>query len=165
MAELWFRDQEHFDSTMTTRRGPELGSDGFGNFADYTRVNWYSAVEHINIDAPTTREMTKLVYFVKRKDGVTRDEFHRIWRDVHIPNVMEAVKRSPGGTRYTVSLVNSPDDLQYDGLAQIWFDKPDATAGDLAWTGRDAFMHAAGTIEIARSHEVIVVAGEQAVRP
>jgi hypothetical protein len=157
MAELWFRDADHFRATMTAEAGPELVADGFGDYADYTRVSWYPTTEYVNVDGQTTRTMTKLVFFAQRKEGVARDEFQRIWREVHIPNVAASVRRTPGACRYTVSLVNAPEDLAYDGIAQIWFEEPGATLGDLVGLERDEFSDVMGTIHVCRSHEVIII--------
>jgi hypothetical protein len=107
MAELWFRDKQHFETTNGRNAPPEILADRFNEYADFTKVTWLSVTEHVNLDGPTTRETTKLVHFVKRRDGIGRAAFEKCWREIHIPNVLGALRRTPTARRYTVDLVDS----------------------------------------------------------
>ena len=64
----------------------------------------------------------KLIYCIRRKPGLTREEFSRYWADVHgpigarIPGLRKLVQSHglevPGESR--------PAD--FDGMAELWFD-------------------------------------------
>lgn len=153
MAELWFRDEQHFRSAMAQA---DIGTDGFGDYADYAKVFWYPVIEYLNVDGSTSRETTKLVYFLKRKEGVDRSEFHQVWLDVHLPNVAAAVLAAPQAKRYTVSLVTSAEELAYDGVAQIWMEGKEPSITDLRLEP-DAFSDLIGVLHGCRSHEFSVV--------
>jgi uncharacterized protein (TIGR02118 family) len=70
--------------------------------------------------------MIKLVYCLTRKAGMSEEEFHRYWRDVHGP----IAARIPGQRRYVQSH-SVPNPLganfpSYDGCAEIWYDSIEA---------------------------------------
>lgn len=64
--------------------------------------------------------MVKLVYCLRRKPGMTREEFGRYWAEVHGP----LGARIPGLRRLVQShgldLPGGPSD--FDGIAELWFD-------------------------------------------
>ena len=66
--------------------------------------------------------MIKVAFLNKRRADMTRDEFIRYSKEVHVP----LVARLPGLKRYVVTYnaVNDPTDglLDYDALIEIWFD-------------------------------------------
>lgn len=65
--------------------------------------------------------MVKLVFLLHRKPGMTAEEFHRYWRDVHGP-IGAAM---PGVRRYVQNHASSALDgspAPCDGFAEIWFD-------------------------------------------
>jgi len=77
--------------------------------------------------------MIKLVGMLKRKPGMTSEEFHRYWRERHAP----FVQTIPEFTRYVRKYVQSHATADqatvpgtnsappFDGLAEIWFDSID----------------------------------------
>jgi uncharacterized protein (TIGR02118 family) len=80
--------------------------------------------------------MIKLVFMVRRREGMTREEFQRYWREEHA----QLVKRHAellGIRRYvqTHALDTDLDDAiarsrgseprQYDGVAELWWDSID----------------------------------------
>ncbi len=79
--------------------------------------------------------MVKVMVCLKRKPGMSEEEFHRYWKDVHgplvnsVPEFMRYVRKyvqshtiSP-----TVPGVSTPP-AQYDGVAELWFDSLDDVA-------------------------------------
>jgi|TARA_Y100000310_G_scaffold277238_1_gene294855 hypothetical protein len=158
MAELWFRDQKHFDEVF--RADPanqeKLTADGFGRYIDPAKLQWYPLTEYVNVDGTVTRETVKLVYYVRRKEGVARDALHRSWLDVHLPNVAAAVSASNLGIRYTVSLVTSEESLPYDGVAQIWMAGSDPSISELG-IELDAFSEVMGVVHSSKGHEITVI--------
>ncbi|MEX2228401.1 MAG: EthD domain-containing protein [Dehalococcoidia bacterium] len=81
--------------------------------------------------------MRQFVYVLRRKPGMTREQFQQYWREQHGPLVASVaevmgIKRyiqvhsRIDATRYrdaTRGLMDEP----YDGVAEIWFDRAAAT--------------------------------------
>jgi hypothetical protein len=83
MAELWFRDKRHFDTTIGCEAPPEIRADRFSECADLSKGTWLSVTEPVNVEGPTTRDPTKLGYCVKRREGVERSALDRYWLDTN----------------------------------------------------------------------------------
>lgn len=66
--------------------------------------------------------MVKLTYCIRRKPGLSRDEFVRYWAEVHGP----IGARIPGLRRLVQSYaITVPGDTRpgdFDGMAELWFD-------------------------------------------
>ncbi|MBI3964081.1 MAG: EthD family reductase [Chloroflexi bacterium] len=64
--------------------------------------------------------MYKFMAALKRKEGVSREEFHHWWLERHVP----FVKKLPRVRRYAVNLVvvDNPRSGGWDGVAEVWFD-------------------------------------------
>ena len=157
MAELWFRDKRHFDTTIGREAPPEIMADRFDEYADFSKGAWLSVTEHVNVDGPTTRDTTKLVYFVKRREGIERSALDRYWLDTHVPNVAAAIRRTPSARRYTVDLVDPARERVYDGIAQISLDGPHPSFSDVRDYVPDSFSELIQPLLMARGHEIRIV--------
>ena len=64
--------------------------------------------------------MIKRVSLVRRKEGMTRDEFLAHWMGPHA----EIVRQLPGlrGLRFGVVQSWTPEEDGWDGVGEIWFD-------------------------------------------
>jgi uncharacterized protein (TIGR02118 family) len=84
--------------------------------------------------------MIKLVFMVRRREGITREEFQRYWREEHA----ELVKRHAdvlGIRRYVQTHARDTDlddalarsrgsePRRYDGVAELWWDSIDGLVG------------------------------------
>ena len=66
--------------------------------------------------------MIKVITMLKRKDGLTLEEFSRHWQEKHGPLLLKLV---PGLKRYVLNTpVRLPrsGELQFDGIGESWFD-------------------------------------------
>ncbi|HKZ04650.1 MAG TPA: EthD domain-containing protein [Methylomirabilota bacterium] len=93
--------------------------------------------------------MIKLVFCVRRRAEMSREEFQRYWRERHAPLVQEAAA-ALGIRRYVqVHTLTTPvnDGLrrarggpeEFDGVAELWFESLDAlTAAGATPEGRAA---------------------------
>ena len=64
------------------------------------------------------RDTTKLVFFIKRRQGIERAHLDDYWLKVHVPNVVAAINNTPDAVRYSVDLVDLDDserERTYDG--------------------------------------------------
>lgn len=157
IAELWFRDKRHFDTTIGREAPPEIMEDRFHEYADFSKGAWLSVTEHLNVDGPTTRDTTKLVYFVKRREGVERSALDRCWLDTHVPNVAAALRRTPMARRYTVDLVDPARDRVYDGVAQISLEGQNPSFSDVRDYVPDGFTELIQPLLMSRGHEIRIV--------
>ena len=66
--------------------------------------------------------MVKLVYCIRRKPELSRDEFIRYWAEVHAP----IGARIPGLRKlvhsYAVTAAGDSRPADFDGMAELWFD-------------------------------------------
>ena len=60
-------------------------------------------------------ELDKVLFFFRRKDGLSRDEFHEHYLDVHAPLGLRVTVTMDG---YIVNLVDSDSDV--DAVTEIW---------------------------------------------
>jgi hypothetical protein len=157
MAELWFRDKRHFDTAIGREARPEIMADRFSEYVDLSKGTWLSVTEHVNVDGPTTRDTTKLVYFVKRREGVERSALDRYWLDTHVPNVAAALRRTPSARRYTVDLVDPARERMCDGIAQISLDGQTPSFADVRDYVPDEFNELIQPLLMSRGHEIRIV--------
>ena len=68
--------------------------------------------------------MVKVIYLIRRKSGLSTEDFHRYWRDVH----GAIAARIPGLRRYVQchAIARDGDGSAYDGAAEAWFDDMEA---------------------------------------
>ena len=63
--------------------------------------------------------MIKLMYILKRREGMSREEFRDYWLKTHAPLVL----KMPKLRKYVVNV--SSGDSEFDGVAELWFDTAD----------------------------------------
>ena len=125
--------------------------------------------------------MIKLSFCLRRKPGMTTEEFQRYWRDEHAP----LVRKHQGvlGMRRYVQVHTDLGDITaylskgrgapepFDGIAELWYDSREALASvsdnpDARAAGRELFEDEKRFIDLANSpiligdeHEIIADAG------
>ena len=67
--------------------------------------------------------MVKMMIFLTRRDGMTRDAFARWWLDDHRP----LAERLPGLRRHSFNLL--PEGAAFDAVVEQWFDSEAAAIG------------------------------------
>lgn len=96
--------------------------------------------------------MIKLVFCLKRKDGLSREEFQRYWRETHAP-LVASVAKTLNIRRYHQlhtmdaalnATIRASRDApeEYDGVAELWWDSLES----LAAPGRTDEGRAAGAL-------------------
>lgn len=157
MAELWFRDKCHFDTTVGREAALEILADRFNEYADMGKGAWLSVTEHVNVDGHTHRDTTKLVYFVKRRSEIDRSHLDKYRLDVHIANVAAGIDSTPSAVRYRLDLVNPKRNMAYDSIGQPAFDSTDARFDDLQCFEPDGFGELVSPLLASRGHELCIV--------
>lgn len=94
--------------------------------------------------------MIKVIVLLTKKEGMSRDDFRRYWREVHGP----MGGRMPGVRRYIQNHVVA-DGAPYDGIAELWFDSPaDMQAAFTSEAAQEAARDAANFLD---GQQVIIV--------
>lgn len=138
MAEIWFRDRDHYETTMGRSAPPTLGADHFVEYFDTETYRQFLAEEHVIVDGPAAPPSRKLSAFVRRRPAVGADELRHCWLTEHAPNVAAAVQQTAGALRYVVS-VAVDDGASFAGLAEISFADAAAAAAGLGPVAPDRF--------------------------
>ena len=73
IAEMWFRDDEHYDRWFGD--GSPRGGDGFFEVLEAGGGASMKTSEYVTVDGEVTPETEKVVYFVKRNEDVSLDDF------------------------------------------------------------------------------------------
>ena len=121
--------------------------------------------------------MIKLVFALRRRGDLSREEFQRYWREHHAPLVRSHAEVL--GIRRYVQVHTLPDELHaplrgsrgapeaYDGVAELWFDSIEAIGAGVATAdGQAAALallederrfvdHGASPLWLAEEHPVV----------
>ncbi len=83
--------------------------------------------------------MIKYFGMVKRKDGLTREQFLHHWKEIHGP--LFASKNVPGLRKYIQNWpaqVTKPElDTDIDGIVELWFDDLESAQAFPQWLRSD----------------------------
>lgn len=125
-AEAWLEDEAAFQALRETPEYVDGALADEPNFIDMNRVEWLVTRDHVILDGPQTPGLTKGIFQLRRKPGMSLADFRHYWIEVHGP----IVKRLPGLRRYvqchTVDAAYGYAEPRWDGVAQLWLDSPEA---------------------------------------
>ncbi|HKV53267.1 MAG TPA: EthD family reductase [Candidatus Binataceae bacterium] len=125
-AEVLVDSLEALAALRTSREYREGALADERNFIDLTRVEWMVTNDHVIAGNPAEPGWVKGVWQLRRKPGMSLDEFRRYWIEVHGALGLKL----PGLRRYVQS--HLIDDAYiyaepgHDGVAQLWFDSIEA---------------------------------------
>jgi uncharacterized protein (TIGR02118 family) len=94
--------------------------------------------------------MTKVLIFLTKRKGMSRDDFRRYWRDVHGP-----LGAAMPGVRKYVQNHALADGTPFDGVAEMWFDSPEAMGA--AFSSPEAAKAAADVPNLLDGTQMMVV--------
>jgi uncharacterized protein (TIGR02118 family) len=122
IAEVWFDDTK---SLRALRETPEMAAVQADEvkFIDRITMGLIITDDYVIKDGPTQPGMAKGIGFVKRRPGMSVEDFQRHWREIH-GSLGLAV---PGLRRYEQSHTRLAAYAQgrepkWDGISLIWFD-------------------------------------------
>jgi uncharacterized protein (TIGR02118 family) len=125
-AEAWLEDEAAFQALRETPEYVDGALADEPNFIDMNRVEWLVTRDHVILDGSQTPGLTKGIFQLRRKPGMSLADFRQYWVEVHGP----IVKRLPGLRRYvqchTVDAAYQYAEPRWDGVAQLWLDSPEA---------------------------------------
>lgn len=97
--------------------------------------------------------MIKMVDLLVRKDGYSHEEFVERWQGEHV----ELAKGLPGLVKYTTSVPTNPEQVEYDGVLELYFE--DASALNAAFeseTGQEVQADAAEFVDVEAGPRLVV---------
>ena len=115
--------------------------------------------------------MVKVVYCVRRRSGMTLEEFQDRWLNVHGPLVRSLREQIPSMTRYVQShlVPGEPSEAvraargagePYDGITEVWLDTDTEGAEGAAEAGRRLFEDELEFIDMENSKVFLTVEHE-----
>jgi uncharacterized protein (TIGR02118 family) len=123
VAEIWVDDERAATAVFQTKEYLEGAYLDEPNFVDVKQAVRLRTEDHVILaGAPINKDepLVKRISFLKRKPGMSREEFFRYWQDVHGPLALKL----PGLRRYVqchaLPSIYANGDPLFDGVAQIW---------------------------------------------
>ena len=124
-------------------------------------------------DRPAATNGARMMYLIKRRPNVYREELVANWFANHMPSVIQgqkdqAVRSRRFARRYVVTLFDAGRDGSYlwDGVAQLWWDaplpKPDIAHGEIP---ADTFQEKAAPYVPWATREYVVMDGKLPFTP
>ncbi|MDY6764657.1 MAG: EthD family reductase, partial [Halobacteria archaeon] len=129
IAELYFEDLDALHDALGSEGSrdydPEKGKakearedvDNFLAIKKRPRFIGEEVIEKDETDGDTTG-LYKHSAFLVRKDGMTHDEFMDHWANRHVPIAREI----PGVVRYARVVPTDPENAEFDGVAELYFE-------------------------------------------
>jgi uncharacterized protein (TIGR02118 family) len=81
--------------------------------------------------------MIKVIILLKRKDGLTHEEFVDHWHDTHT----DLASQLPDLLHYSTLVPRDPERTAYDGFAELYFESEAAATAafrsDIGWENRE----------------------------
>ncbi len=124
--------------------------------------------------------MVKIIFCLRRRQGMTREDFQTYWATTHAPKVVERARKL-GIRKYVQSHTISDNRLSglaeqrgtqaepFDGVAELWFDSaevlyPHDNAPDaIVQAGKDLLADEQKFIDLAQSPIFVVRENDQGV--
>ncbi len=114
--------------------------------------------------------MVKLTCLIRRKEGMSPEEFHAYWRDQHGPLVL-STRSGSHVLRYEqhhrpLSDYGTDDDGQYDGVTEQWFESMAEYQAHIAekdfadvWADLPKFLDVDRLAFVVTEEPVVILAG------
>jgi len=125
-SEIWLDD---LDALAAVQKNPEFLGGAFkdeANFIDRDASDFLVARDHVIIDGARKPGLVKGVWRMRREAGLSVAEFRRHWIEIH--GVI--AQKIPGVRRYvqshTIDEAYAFAEPRWDGVAQLWWDSPEA---------------------------------------
>jgi uncharacterized protein (TIGR02118 family) len=137
IAEVWADSTDDLRAMTRSPAWAAVQADE-AEFIDRASMGFVVTEEHVVKDGPLPVDAIKRVTFLRRRTGLSVDEFQRYWREIHgplaaaIPSLRRYIQSHTRRAAYEAGRAPA-----WDGVASAWFDSADAIA-DLAATQRYA---------------------------
>jgi uncharacterized protein (TIGR02118 family) len=138
LTQLWVDDISVFKEFGSSGRFDAVIEDE-NKFVDRESIDLHLTDEHVVLDGDPSAAAVKQVVLLKRKPGLSPEEFQNHWLHTHAP----LVGRPDGVIRYTQSHVRlggykNGKEPTFDGIGEMWFESLDAMRASRSAPGQDA---------------------------
>ena len=122
---LWFATEAELQAMLASPEWDSAHAD-MASFVDMTRLKRIVAREAHIVTGEPKDGMARIIEFLTRKEGMSPEDFHAHWENIHGP----LVALQPKIRRYVQShtlLSEYADGAEpdYDGVTEVWFDTTD----------------------------------------
>jgi uncharacterized protein (TIGR02118 family) len=131
VAEVWYQDEAALSGFCASPQYQLFKRDEL-NFVDVSRAVNLTTVDHVILDGERTRGMVKGMFMLKRKPGLTVDQFRRHWLEVHAPIALKEMQIKRYVQCHTIDPVYNFCEPQWDGITHLWFEDAAAAAREMA---------------------------------
>lgn len=122
VAEGWYKDSKVMYTLADTPEYAAVREDET-HFIDPSTMGWIITEEHVIIDGPAPPSGVKNIAFITRKPGMSVEDFHQYWREIHAPlGASIPMVRRYVQCHTSLIVYESGRIPAYDGLALTWFD-------------------------------------------
>ncbi len=139
VAEFGFEDMDMFQKWFAwfMSDGGQPLRDDEANFMDSSSAVVAMVEERVIIPGDDEREDgIKLIAGVKRKSGLTLDDFKKYWHEKHAPLALKVLPKAPNVQRYVHNYGLAMEGLgepALDGIGELWFEDLDAFLKSTEW--------------------------------
>jgi uncharacterized protein (TIGR02118 family) len=156
VAEVWYEDEAALSAFCASPQYKLFKADEL-NFVDVSRAVNLTTLDHVILDGARTRGMVKGVFMLKRKPGLTVDQFRKHWLEVHAPIALREMKIRRYVQCHTIDSVYNFCEPQWDGITHLWFDDEAAAAREMAALPQSAALTEDGARFIGSSTALFAV--------
>jgi uncharacterized protein (TIGR02118 family) len=126
VAEAWFDDTQAMRDLAGSTAYRDVRADE-ANFLDVATMKVVLTDEVVIVDGEPGADSVKLIVFLRRREDVSPEQFHRHWQEIHGPIAAEI----PGLLRYVQcharkGIYEAGRQPDYDGVPMNWFENTEA---------------------------------------
>ena len=146
LADIWLENDAEQLASLQSKELIDGARRDEPNWAAFWRTVVVDTEAHILKDGgglEAVRDGVKLVALVKRKPGMSVDEFRRYAREVHAPLDLQLPGLRRYGHYYARDGLYTVCEPPFDGVSCLWFDSPEAARAAL-----DSDQHKAGMADL-----------------
>ena len=134
IAEFWWENLQSYQNYITWRKSNDAKPlvEDEKNFIDMSGMVRIFVEENIIVEGESL--MMKSFHMLKKKAGLTREEFLRHWKEIHGPL---AAKMIPGRRKYIqchpISAKVQGVEFEMDGIAEFWWENLQSYQNYITW--------------------------------
>ena len=126
VEKMWVESQDKLASIEASAAFKAAKAD-LENFVDTDRVKQILAREVVIKEGEVVDGMVRMIEFITRKPGMSPEDFHHHWEEIHGPIVAKQPQIKNYVQSHTLmSEYEKKKQPDYDGVTEVWFDNTDA---------------------------------------
>jgi uncharacterized protein (TIGR02118 family) len=131
VAEVWYESEAAL-TAFTASPQYKLFKADEENFVDGSRAENLSTIDHVMRDGERVKGMVKGMFLIKRRPGMTVNDFRKHWLEVHASLALKELELRRYVQCHMIESVYNFCEPRWDGVAHLWFDDDDAAERAMA---------------------------------